>query len=184
MLCYEEYSEKIRRLFESAYAIRCSTGSTADELYKADNLIETAVALCSEAEQSAELKDKKNEIVNDRLRCYIERLSVHTRLMKMAYGTERFETVNNKQEQYCLQYVELLSAQPDDDEVRQSLYQLGIMAYQSLAACYFRRGGMGKGRTLCLQAVGYLDKAMELTKGDKYYDVLLANKQQILQAME
>lgn len=183
MLTYEEYDEVLHRLFESAYNIRCNPGSTDSELLEADGLIDDALSLTSGLEVQTAATDTGYEIAIDRLRCYIERLAIYTRLLKNAYGTPRFDELSEIQERYCNQYMQVYS-HINNDEVRQSQYQLTVMAYQSLAASYFRRGGMGKDKVLCQQAIGYLDEAMELTRGDKLYDVLQANKQQILQAMQ
>ena len=183
MLTYQKYDEEIHRLFEQAYNIRCNPDSTPDELLEAAEFIDNALSLTSEMEVLTDDVNIQHELIVDRLRCYIERLAIYTRLLKSAYGTPQFEELSLKQESYCNQYKHVYS-HVANAEVQQSQYQLTVMAYQSLAASYFRRGGMGKDKALCQQAADYLDEAMRLTKGDKLYDVLQANKQQILKAME
>lgn len=183
MLIYETYDQEIHQLFEAAYSIRCSSDSTTDDLFKAAEIIDDALSLTSGMEVLADDIDTQHEIIVDRLRCYIERLAIYTRLLKNTYGTSQFDELSQLQEGYCNLYRQVYS-HVEDDEVQQSQYQLTVMAYQSLAACYFRRGGMGKDKALCQQAVDYLDEAMLLTNNNKYYGVLQANKQQILQAMK
>ncbi len=182
MLTYEQYDQKIHQLFEAAYGIRCSPDSITSDLLKAANIIDEALSLTSEMETQVADTAIRHEIMVDRLRCYIEQLAIYSRLLKQTYGTPQFDGLSQQQEEYCKRYMYVYS-QVDNEEVRQSQRQLTIMAYQSLAACYFRRGGMGKDKALCQQAISCLDEAMQLTKGDKLYDVLQANKQQILQAI-
>lgn len=182
MLTYKRYDQEMHRLFELAYNIRCNPESTTTQLIEADDFIDNALILADEMEKIADDPAISYEVIVDKLRCYIERLAIFTRLLKNAYGTPAFDALSQKQEQYCTEYMEAYS-HTKSEKVRQNQYQLTVMAYQSLAANYFRRGGMGKDKLLCKQAVDCLDKAMELTKGDKFYDVLLANKQQIILAM-
>lgn len=184
MLPYEKYNVEMHKLFLQAYGTRCNPDSTETELYEADKILGEAIALSEQAEQDTELQEVRHEILNDRLRCYIERITLNTGLLKAAYGTDQFAVISRQQETYCLQYMQPIVPIFDDEEIRQSLSQLGIIARQSLAANYFRRGGLGKDKTLCQKAVGYLDEAMQLAEGSKLYDVLQANKQQILQAMK
>ncbi|MDR0659709.1 MAG: hypothetical protein LBG19_02680 [Prevotellaceae bacterium] len=172
----------MRRLFESAYNIRRNPNSTTDELREAAEIINNALNLASDMEALTEDSNIRNEIIVDRLRCYIERIAIYTRLMKNAYNTPQFDELSQQQEEYYSLYKNIYS-HIEDKKVQESQRQLTVMAYQSLAASYFRRGGMGKDKMLCWQAIGYLDKAMEITKGTPYYEALEANKQQILQAM-
>ena len=183
MLTYETYDQELHLLFEQAYNMRGNPDSTTDDLLEALKLIDSALSLTSNMEVQTDDTNIQHEIIVDRLRCYIERLAIYSRLLKNAYGTPLFDELSQKQEQYCLQYKQVY-AHVENDEVQQSQYQLTIMAYQSLAASYFRRGGMGKDKTLCQKAIDCLDEAMQLAKGDKFFDVLKANKQQILQAIE
>lgn len=182
MLTYEEYDKEIHQLFESAYNIRCNPSSTTGELFDAAKIIDAALSLASEMEVQTNDEAIQHELIVDGLRCYIEQLAIYTRLLKNAYSTPSFDELSKKQEQYCNLCMHVYS-HVENEEVRQSQHQLTVMAYQSLAANYFRRGGMGKDKTLCQQAIEYLDKAMRLTEGDKLYNVLQANKQQIEQAM-
>ena len=181
MLTAETYNQQIHRLFKVAYSIRCNTNSTTDELFQAAEIIDDALSLTTEMEVQTNTTTTLHEIIVDRIRCYIERIATYARLLKNTYGTPNFNKLSAQQERYCNQYLRAYS-HIKHEEVQQSQHQLTILAYQSLAASYFRRGGMGKDKLLCKQATSYLDKAMELTKDDKHYSVLLANKQQILQA--
>ena len=169
-------------LFETAYSIRCNPDSIDRELFEADNMLNEALILSAAMEKITDDLIIIEEIITDRLRCYIEQLAIYTRLLKNAYGTPSFDAISLKQEEYCKLYM-YNHSETENNEIQQSQYQLIIMAYQSLAANYFRRGGMGKDKSLCQQAVMYLEEAMELTKGDKVYDILKANKHRILLAV-
>lgn len=184
MLSYDKYDEKLHRLFTAAYAIRCNVGSTSGELLDALDFIDDALSLTSKMEVATDDTDTLHEIIVDRLRCYIERIAVYTRLLKDAYGTPRFEELSQVQERYCKQYMHVYS-HVDNPEVQQSQHQLTIMAHQSLAAGYFRRSSMGKDKELCQQAVEQIDRAIELASDDeKLCTILQGNKQQLLQAIE
>jgi len=182
MTC-ENYDEEIHKLFESAFIIRCNPESTAGELYSANDTIDNALSLCSSMELISDDSDTKIEIINNRLRCYIERIAIYTRLMKMFYNTPQFEKVSKKQEYFCKIYMNVYT-HIIDDLIQQSQYQLKIMAYQSLASNYFHRGGMGIDRNLCLKAIEFIDKAIEHTKDDdEYNNILCNNKSKILSAL-
>ena len=98
MMTYEIYDENMHRLFEQAFTIRCNADSTIDELYAADNFIDEALSAATEMEQANNDGEIQFEIINDRLRCYIERLAIHTRLMRIAYGTPLFGTISKQHE--------------------------------------------------------------------------------------
>ncbi len=182
MITYEKYDQEIHRLFESAYNTRCNPDSTIEDLLEAAGIIDNALSLASNMEVQIDDIGTQHEIMVDKIRCCIEQLAIYTRLLKNTYGTSQFDELSQKQEQYCRQYMHIY-LNVDDDEVLLSQYQLILIAYQSLAANYFRRGGMGKDKAPCQQAIDCLDEAMLLTKGDKLHDILQANKQQILNAM-
>ena len=183
MLSYEKYDEELHGLFTAAYTIRNNPSSTIYELLEAADLIDNALSLTSHMEVATDDTDILHEIVVDRLRCYIERIATYTRLLKNTYGTPQFDELSQLQEKYCLRYMHVYS-HVDNPEVQQSQYQLTIMAYQSLAANYFRRGGLRQDKELCRKAVELIDKAIAEAKDDNILNVLQANRQQLLQAIE
>ena len=176
---YEEYDTKMHRLFLQAFDLRCDKNSSVDELHFADECIVEAIALCDEMEQGLDDFNIQCEVENNRLRCFIERLAIHSRLLKMFFDTPKFLNFAKTHERLCLRY---LNHNPSttNNEIEQSIYQLRIMSYQSLSTNYFRRSKVGDDKALRQQAIIYIDKAIELSNGDENHAVLLQNKEQIL----
>ena len=108
-MTYEEYDEEMHRLFSAAFAIRCNTDSNDEDLHEADKYIDDALSLSSEMEVANNDEDIQHEIINDRLRCYIERLAIYTRLLKNAYNTPQFDAISEKHEHYCNRYMNVYS---------------------------------------------------------------------------
>ncbi|MDR1054257.1 MAG: hypothetical protein LBL90_00105 [Prevotellaceae bacterium] len=185
MMIYDEYDEKMHELFEQAFIIRDKPDSTIEELLTADNYLHNALTVCTEMEKDGgeyNDDDMKHKIIYNRIRCFIERLAVYSRLIKLTYNTPQFNEMSVKLEKLCGYYKDTY-AYVQNDEIQQSQYQLNVFIYQSMAANYFRRSGMGANKELCQQAVEYIEKAIELTHGDDNYKVLHNNKYQILLAM-
>lgn len=179
---YTYYNQQMHQLFEDAFDIRSNPDSNVNELHNASNNIDKALHLTRQMEQTTNNKVVKDEVINDRLRCHIEQLAIHTRLLRMAYNTPQFSTISQQHEELCKQCLSINILDLSYD-IKQSYYQLNIIAYQSLSANYFRQSNMGMDKDLCKQAISYIDKAIELTQDNGKYAILQNNKQQLVEAM-
>lgn len=180
---FDNYDTQIHELFVHAFTIRTNTGSTATDLLSANECINQAINLCNimEAEQLTNALQK--EVLNNKLRCYIEQLAIYTRLLKLMYNTPEFNEISAKHKQLCLQYINIKTPVINND-ISQSKHQLSIIVHQSLAANYFQQGKLTQDAGLLKEAVKYINKAIELTEGDDKFKILHTNKIQIETALK
>ena len=176
---YEEYDAGMHRLFLQAFDLRCDKNSLVNELFFADKCIADALALCDEFGQGLNNVDIQCEVENNRLRCFIERLAIHSRLLKIFFATPKFLDFAKTHEQLCLHYINY-NPTTTNAEIEQSMYQLHIMSYQSLSGNYYRQSKTNNDELSRQQAIVYIDKAIELSNGDENHTILLQNKEQIL----